>query len=163
MKACWISLLFLLSLISESCTISQAGTELPRAEPATIPAESATKNPLQFEHTQEPTVMSATPPVEKFVTLAKADLASRLQIEADIVTLIKAAEMEWVNSALGCPRPGVFYPTGRIPGFQIWLDVQGTQYIYNTDLNGTLILCPELNPHAPDIVDHGPTPGVPIR
>lgn len=162
MKACWISLLFLLSLISESCTISQAGTELPRAEPATIPSENATKNPLQFEHTQEPTVMSATPPVEKFVTLAKADLASRLQIETDKITFVKSAQQLWLNAALGCPRRGVFYPAGRVPGFQIWLDVDGAEYVYNTDFNGTVILCPELNPHAPN-TDTGPTPGVPIR
>ena len=163
MKDCWISLLVLISLILAICTPSQAGTELPRAEPETIPSENSTNNPLQSEHIQEPTKMSSSSLIEKFVTLAKEDLAGRLRINADMVTLIKTAEMDWVNSALGCPRPGVFYPTGRLPGFQIWLDVQGTEYIYNTDLNGTLILCPELNPHAPDIADHGPTPGVPIR
>ena len=106
--------------------------------------------------------MPSMPPTEKFVQLAKQDLASRLNINPDTITLVKTEEKEWLNSALGCPRPGVFYPTGRMPGFQIWLEVEGTEYIYNTDLNGEVILCPELNPHVPNS-DTGPTPGVPIR
>lgn len=106
--------------------------------------------------------MSSIPPAEKFVQLAKQDLVSRLNISAETIILVRSEEKEWLNSALGCPRPGVFYPTGRVPGFQIWLAVEGVEYIYNTDFNGTVILCPELNPHAPN-TDTDPTPGVPIR
>jgi hypothetical protein len=106
--------------------------------------------------------MPSTPRVEKFAALAKQDLASRLGVEADKITVVKSAEKLWLNAALGCPRPGVFYPAGRVPGFQIWLEVEGTEYVYNTDFNGTLILCPELNPHVPNS-GTDPTPGVPIR
>lgn len=162
MKTCWISLLFLLLLMVESCTNSQTGADLPPGEPATIPPGNATQSPLQLERTREPTEMSSTPSVEKFVTLAKEDLASRLQIEADKINFVKVAEQLWLNAALGCPRPGVFYPSGRVPGFQIWLEVDGTEYVYNTDFNGTLILCPELNAGFPDSTTD-PTPGVPIK
>jgi len=106
--------------------------------------------------------MPAAPPVEKFVALSKKDLASRLGIEADRITLVKTAEKLWLNAALGCPRPGVFYQAGRVPGFQIWLEAEGTEYIYNTDFNGTVVLCPELNPSIPNL-PNDPTPGVPIR
>ena len=82
-------------------------------------------------------------------------------VDADKINLVKSVEKLWLNAALGCPRPGVFYPPGRVPGFQIWLEVEGTEYVYNTDINGTLFLCPELNPHVPN-VDKGSTPGVPI-
>jgi hypothetical protein len=102
------------------------------------------------------------PPVEKFVSLSKKDLAERLQIDTEKILLVKTAEMLWLNAALGCPRPGRFYEPGRVTGFQIWLDVEGTEYIYNTDFNGTVILCPELNPSVPNL-PNDPTPGVPIR
>jgi len=101
-------------------------------------------------------------PVDKYVSLSKKDLAERLQIDREKIMLVKTAEMLWLNSALGCPRPGKVYPTRRVPGFQIWLEVEGTEYIYNTDFNDSVILCPELNPHIPNS-DTGPTPGVPIR
>lgn len=162
MKPRWDLWMFMLSLVVASCGVSQAETEqspeLPPPDPRIVPSE----NPLQSNQTLEPTELPSTPPVEKFVALSKQDLASRLGVEADRVTLVKTAEKLWLNSALGCPRPGQFYPSGRVPGFQIWLDVEGTEYIYNTDFNGTLILCPELNPHAPNS-NNDPTPGVPIR
>jgi len=166
MRTHWITLIFLLSLVLGSCGVSQAGTEqapeLPPSEPQIVASENSPENPLQLGSTPESTEMPPAPPVEKFVALSKKDLASRLGVEADKITLVKTAEMLWLNAALGCPRPGVFYPSGRVSGFQIWLEVEGTEYIYNTDFNGTVILCPELNPSVPNF-PNDPTPGVPIR
>jgi len=133
---------------------SQSFTPAPQ-EPGT-PSPSITSQPAEGNATQ------MTHPVEKYVSLSKKDLAERLQIDREKILLVKTAEMLWLNAALGCPRPGKVYPTGRVPGFQIWLEVEGTQYIYNTDFNDSVILCPELNPHIPNS-DTGPTPGVPIR
>ena len=166
MKRHWILLIFLLSIVSEGCGIPPAETrQIPEPSPSVpqvAPTEVLPKDPLQFEHTPEATEMPSNVPVEKFIQLTKEDLASRLNIDAGQVTLVRSAEMLWLNEALGCPRPGVFYTEGRVPGFQIWLDVQGVEYVYNTDFNGALVLCPELNPHVPN-TDKGPTPGVPIR
>ena len=168
MRTRWVLPILLLSLAVESCGLSQpAGQDPapldPQAPPTEQPSSSTPENPIQLGNTPDAVEMPANPPpVEKFVSLSKNDLASRLGIEADKITLVKTAEMLWLNAALGCPRPGQFYPAGRVPGFQIWLDVEGTEYIYNTDFNGTLILCPELNPHVPNSTS-GPTPGVPIR
>lgn len=166
MRTHWILLIFLLSLALGSCDVSQVGIEqapeLPPSEPQIVASENSPENPLQSGPTPESTEMPPTPPVEKFVALSKKDLASRLGVEADRITLVRTAEMLWLNAALGCPRLGQFYPPGRVPGFQIWLDVEGTQYIYNTDFNGMLILCPELNPHVPNSTSDS-TPGVPIK
>jgi len=166
MRTCQMALIFLLWLALRSCGIPQAGTapapERPPSGTAIVPSENSSGDPLQLERTPTPTEMPAAPPVEKFVALSKKDLASRLGIEADRITLVKTAEKLWLNAALGCPRPGVFYQAGRVPGFQIWLEAEGTEYIYNTDFNGTVVLCPELNPSIPNL-PNDPTPGVPIR
>ena len=166
MRAYVNSLIILLSLAFGGCGISQVGTEqvpeLPPSDPQVVPSADSPENPLQLISTPDSVEMPSTPPVEKFVALSKKDLANRLRVEAARITLVRTEEMLWLNSALGCPQPGKVYTAGRVPGFQIWLDVEGTEYIYNTDFNGTLILCPELNPHAPN-TDKGPTPGVPIR
>jgi hypothetical protein len=163
MRTYWILLVWLFALALGSCAVSsEQFTESPPSNPHAAPTEPPSEDVLGFEQTLEPTEMPSTPPVEKFVALSKQDLANRLGIQADKITLVKTVEKLWLNAALGCPRPGQFYAAGRVPGFQIWLEVEGTEYIYNTDLNGTVILCPELNPHAPN-ADTGPTPGVPIR
>jgi hypothetical protein len=161
-KSSWMISLFLLALILGNCTNSLVKEFPPPAEPKIVPSGNPRESLLQLEPTQEPTEMSSAAAMEKFVTLAKQDLAGRLGIEIEKITLVKSAEKLWLNAALGCPRPGVVYPTGRVPGFQIWLEVAGTEYVCNTDFNGTLILCPELNPHAPTSTND-PTPGVPIK
>lgn len=162
------SLIILLSLALGSCGISRVGTqqapELPPSEPEAVPSADLPENTLEFNRTPESTEMPSTPPVEKFVALSKKDLASRLGIEVARITLVRTAEMLWLNAALGCPRPGKVYPAGRVPGFQIWLEMEGTEYMYNTDFIGQVVLCPELNPEIPNS-STGPTPdiGVPIK
>jgi hypothetical protein len=160
MKTSWIALVLLIVFALGSCVSPPLqGTEPPVQQPSS----STFENPLQSGNTPDAIEMPANPPpVEKYVSLSKKDLAERLQIDPEKIVLVKTAEMLWLNAALGCPRPGKVYPTGRVPGFQIWLEVEGTEYIYNTDFNGTLILCPELNPHVPNSTT-GSTPGVPIK
>jgi hypothetical protein len=107
------------------------------------------------------------PPVEKFVSLAKKDLAERLQMEAGGIELVRTAEMVWPNAALGCPRPGKVYAQGKVPGYQIWLKVGNVEYVYNIDLSGQVVLCPQYNPDDPGSLPPGtagPTQqiGVPI-
>jgi len=107
------------------------------------------------------------PPVEKYVSLSKKDLAERLQIDLDGIVLLKTAEMVWPNAALGCPAPGKFYEPGKVPGYQVWLETGGLEYVYNTDLSGQVILCPQYDPDNLDSAVPGPVGptqqiGVPI-
>lgn len=106
---------------------------------------------------------SNPPPVEKFVSLAKEDLAGRLTIAIDQITLLRTTEMTWPNAALGCPSPGKVYAQGRVPGYQIRLEAGGTEYVYNTDLSGQIILCPQYDPDDLDSLPstkQGPTPHI---
>ena len=104
---------------------------------------------------------STPPPVEKFVSLSKKDLANRLQIDASQISLVRTEHTNWLNAALGCPRPGKVYPQGRVPGYRVWLNAEGKEYLYHTDYHGKLILCPELNPDMPGPATPTPKIGVP--
>jgi len=168
MRIHWILMLVLFSLILAGC-----GAGLPaEAEPTRTsrPAEvqetfTPSENPLQSD-TPEAVEMPINPPsVEKFIDLSKKDLAGRLKINEAQIAVIKTTEIIWPDSALGCPSPGMVYAQGRVPGYRIWLKTGGTEYDYHTDLKGTVILCPALEPDAPSSGDSsGPTPniGVPI-
>jgi hypothetical protein len=130
----------------------------PQEIPSDLPATDLPQNPLPFENTPQATEMSPDQPaVEKFVSLSKKDLADRLQIAAEGIALLKTAEMIWPNAALGCPAPGKVYSRGTVPGYQIWLEAGGVEYVYNTDLTGQVILCPRYDPDSLDV----PIPGTP--
>jgi hypothetical protein len=134
---------------------------LPESTPTILPKSSQAQpsNPLLTpEDTDMPPI---PPPVEKFVSLAKQDLANRLQIDARTISLVKAENINWLNAALGCPRPGKVYPKGRVPGYRIWLNTEGKEYLYHTDYHGQVILCPELNPDVPGPATPTPKIGVP--
>jgi hypothetical protein len=174
MRTYWSTLLVLTSLSLAACSPPIPGTQSnAEADPSDAhetPLEAvltdSAPNPLQFGHTPEASELpSNTPPVEKFVSLSKKDLAQRLQIDVNEIALVKTAEMVWPNAALGCPAPGKVYTKGRVPGFQVWLESGGIKYIYNTDLSGRIILCVSENPDG-SIVPFstaGPEIGVPIK
>jgi hypothetical protein len=54
------------------------------------------------------------------------------------------------------------YPPGRVPGFRVWLNAEGQEYLYHTDYNGQVVLCPELNPDVPGSTTPTQQIGVPI-
>lgn len=130
----------------------------PQSE-TVIPENTQAQPLLTLEATDMP---STPPPVEKFVSLSKKDLASRLQIDASEISLVRAEHIIWLNAALGCPRPGKAYPQGRVPGYRVWLNAEGKEYLYHTDYRGKVILCPELNPDVPGPATPTPKIGVPI-
>jgi hypothetical protein len=163
MKTVWILLIVLLSLALAGCG-GAAATEETAAPTERHEIPSATPgNPIQLD-TAEPVDMPPNPsPVEKFIALAKKDLAERLPIDYNSITALKADEIIWPDAALGCPSPGRVYAQGRVPGYRIWLEAAGREYIYHTDLNGLVVLCPQQNPDNGSS-GTGPTPdiGVPI-
>lgn len=169
MKIRWLSLILLLSLTLASCVPSEAepSPSNPQEAPSEEPSSISTENPLQFNNTPESTEMSSNPPpAEKFVSLTKQELAKHLKIAVDEITLVSTTEMTWPNAALGCPSPGKVYAQGKVPGYQIRLETGGVEYVYNTDLLGQVVLCPQYDPDNPaSLIPSARTPqiGVPIK
>jgi hypothetical protein len=98
------------------------------------------------------------PAIEKFIALARRDLAGRLRIAAEQITALDTAAITWPDAALGCPQPGAVYPRGRVPGFRITLEAQSQLYRYHTDRVGQIVLCPSADPDASDL-PRDPIPG----
>lgn len=179
MKIHWIIATMIVSLALVSCGQSQAGGQAQNPNPPTSTplsiqesSTSSPENPIQIIATQESKELPSSnpPPVEKFVDLSKKDLTGRFQISTEEIVLVKSENIVWPNAALGCPAPGKVYAQGKVPGFQIWLEAGGQEYIYHTDFTGQIILCPELNPDNPDATlsipsdsTQAPNIGVPIK
>ena len=176
MKRRGLILLVLLSIVIAGC----GSFETPAASPAEVepqqpvntqPSPPATpgKNPIQPTEPSGAIEMPAThPPAEKFVDLAKKDLASQMTITTEQITLVDAMEIVWPDAALGCPAPGKVYAQGRVPGYKISLEAGGQEYVYHTDLTGQVVLCPDVDPDNPaSLSPSGPTQdpniGVPIQ
>jgi hypothetical protein len=69
------------------------------------------------------------------------DLAARLEVTAEAVTLVRAKFVVWPDGSLGCPQPGFVYTQALVPGYRVVLQVGGQDYDYRVGQGGYFVLC----------------------
>jgi hypothetical protein len=134
----WINLIVicLLAIIAAAC--QPAILSVPDAPTPTVTIPP-TATPLpRAQELEDPTATAQpTLPAQPDAGLADqaeqaiADLIDRLSIDADQVTLVEAEAVQWRDSSLGCPQPGMMYAQVITPGYRIVLEVGGEQYAYH--------------------------------
>lgn len=94
---------------------------------ASAPPEPETPEPAMMDiPTDAP---SGEIPVDLIADM-KADLADRLQIPVERISLLEAKAVQWNDSSLGCPEPGQMYLQVITPGYQVLLTAEGQEYDY---------------------------------
>ncbi len=68
------------------------------------------------------------------------DLARRLQIEPETITVVSAEFVEWPDACLGISSPGIACAEVITHGFKVILEAAGQSYEYHTDANGNVAL-----------------------
>lgn len=82
---------------------------------------------------------------------AKEDLARRLSIAVDQITLLEVREVVWPDASLGCPQPGVAYEQVPQDGLLIRLDVEGRMYFYHSGGTQAPFLCEQTSQVVPKV------------
>jgi hypothetical protein len=72
---------------------------------------------------------------------ARADLAERLGVAVDDVTVVSSEEVTWPDSSLGCPQPGMMYAQVLTDGSRMLLSAGGRTYEYHSGGQGAPFLC----------------------
>jgi hypothetical protein len=133
-----IRLLFTFLLLTACATYPDpipAFTSTPIVEPSsTKPLEDTSKM------TPNPSTPSS-PSLQNLIEKAKEDLAKRLSISAEQIRLVEATEVEWSDSSLDCPQPGMTYLQVITPGYRILLEVDGQEYEYHSNRDAYVVLC----------------------
>jgi len=78
------------------------------------------------------------------VELARDDLARRLGVALEVIQLVSVDAVDWSDTSLGCPQPGMMYAQVITPGFLIVLEAMGQTYDYHTDEDSSAVLCQEV-------------------
>ena len=79
--------------------------------------------------------------LEGLIEKAKEDLAQRLSISLDQISLVEATGVVWSDSSLGCPLPRMTYAQVQTAGFLLQLEASEQVYSYHADMDNTVILC----------------------
>ena len=159
MKLFVISLALLFAVTLAGCGSSQASLAPSRTQnpvsntqqknPPIVVLPLSTDDLPQLNASESPATISTLPPDDQFISLAKQDLAHRLNIDIGQISLLKINDITWSDISLGCdPVPGQILTQGSATGYQIWLEAQEQDYIYHAGLNGQLVLCQNMNPGA---------------
>ncbi len=81
---------------------------------------------------------------EKMIELARADLAQRLEVEADsaLIVVESVTPVTWQDMTMGYPLPGRKVAPGYVPGYQIILSYGGQKYDYHSGFGRVLYVPP---------------------
>lgn len=168
----FLILLFSLALIGCSPQATAIVETLPQENLAPTPTQEDTPAPTPA------TVPSITPQVESgrakgeeleltIVEMAVRDLAFRLKIDLNLITVTAIERMDWPDGGLGCPLEGFDYPQAVTPGYRIKLEAVGEIYTYHTNTELAYWLCQDgaaqlpLIPVIPGEIDDG-IPWMPV-
>jgi len=83
------------------------------------------------------------------IEFSRTDLAQRLGIELDSVTLSGSSPVNWRSGALGCPEPGMNYTESLVPGVLIFLKVGNEAHGYHAKVGGEPFYCPRERAEKP--------------
>jgi hypothetical protein len=82
-------------------------------------------------------------PIMALAHLASQDLARRINEDVADVHYVGPIAVEWPNSALGCPEPGMNYMDVITPGYQLQFLVGDKWYFYHTRGTEAFKYCPD--------------------
>jgi hypothetical protein len=90
----------------------------------------------------------APDPLAPLINQASQELARQLGIDVSEVTFVRSVAVDWNDSSLGCPQPGMAYLTVITPGYQLTLSAQGKEYYYHTRGTNDFVYCENAQPIA---------------
>lgn len=78
-------------------------------------------------------LLELDPTAAELVTLAKAQVARDFSVQEQSVRLVSVRSQTWPNTGLGCPVEGQMYAQMMVPGYEIVLAANNTEYVFHTD------------------------------
>ena len=80
-------------------------------------------------------------PADPAIAVARQLLVDELSADPQAVRIVQVEDVEWPNSALGCPKPGMMYMQVITPGYRITLEHGGQEYTIHTDRGRRAVRC----------------------
>lgn len=68
---------------------------------------------------------------DRWVDAARTDLAERTGVEPSGIVVVEGGLVDWNDSSLGCPEPGMSYLQAITPGYRLVLTADGARYHYH--------------------------------
>jgi glucose/arabinose dehydrogenase len=150
-----MSVVLLLVMMLAACSLSTeaqptpmlapqpAPTRSPLPTPARSPLPTPPRSPAPTSTSDErpPASVAIPPGAEASVRAAISDLAAKRRVAPEAVQVVSVEAVDWSDTSLGCPQPGMFYAQVIVQGYKIVLSAGGQQAEYHADRNGRVVTC----------------------
>ncbi len=73
---------------------------------------------------------------------AHDDLAKRLHLSPDQISLEQAVDVTWPDGAMGCPQPDSYYTQALVPGYRLIFNAGGNRHHYHGQHGKPPFYCP---------------------
>ena len=137
-----------LALLAGSCSAEQADGDNKRSK-LSAEQNQPTLAPLQRTKAPIPIGEMKTMKADEQALFARQDLAQRLGLELDDVSISGSTPVIWRSGALGCPKPGEQYTQALVKGQLLMLRVGNTAYRYHAIPTGEPFYCPDSQAEPP--------------
>jgi len=77
---------------------------------------------------------------------AGTDLGGRTGLDPASFTVVRSEQVQWPDTSLGCPMPGMMYAQVVTQGYRLVFEVDGRQYDYRATETGVVRPCEPSNP-----------------
>jgi len=130
-------------------TTGIAESDMDATEAPVQTPEDNTEEALTQSASSTPIIPTPKPAVaaqlskEPYVQAAIQNLAERLQVSSDEISILNVVPVDWSDASLGCPMPGQAYALVFTPGYQVTLQANSQRYEYHTDIGDHVVLCGE--------------------
>jgi hypothetical protein len=147
MKIKVLCVLLLIVTVVAACGAPAAPPAFPTAssKPATLPPSVLPTMPPSVLPTEAATGAAAQPTGEQWKDApvaalnAAADLAQRLKIDVNTITLVSVEQVDWSDACLGIQQPDVMCAQVITSGYKVILEANGQQYEYHTNASGSAV------------------------
>lgn len=118
------------------------------------PAATEMISPLDAPSSGGSTGATIPDEAKEMADLVQQDLAERLNVAQDQIEIVAVEKVDWPDTSLGCPKPGMAYAEVITPGFRFSLQGEGQTYTYHASTTN-VVLCQE--GEAVDVVTNSDT------
>jgi hypothetical protein len=136
-----ILLLLCVLILNSGCQVNATDTPLEMTASPATQALSTTESPTGEIQMTSSAPTPANAAMQSLIEKAKEDLAQRLSISPAQINLVELTEVEWSDSGLGCPQPGMDYLQVITPGYLILLEVNAQNYEYHSNRDTYFVYC----------------------
>lgn len=142
--------LLIISIVLAGCQPSAPRPVLPEPSPWLAPTKKveamSETQPNSDKETSSTSTTNGGTNMNPQVERAIVDLANRQGADRSEIIVESVESVEWRDSSLGCPQPGMAYAQVMTPGFRIILQLNGARYTYHADLTRRVTLCENPRP-----------------